>query len=181
LFYSQEDRCYGAERLLCYTIQMRISIGNKSVVVSLSPLEKLLSFRFTDIVIPYSSIRSFFNATPPHTTWNEFRFPGSFLPRVIKAGTFYSSRGKEFWYVSYFRSPFYLTVELNDSRYDRIILSNANVQNIGNQLQAAGVARVDSVDPKTYKPRYLPFSGWYVLSALIIIGAITTAIIAVIK
>jgi hypothetical protein len=43
------------------------------------------------------------------------------IPGIIKVGTYYSSRGKEFWYVT--QKQNYLTLELKDESFQRIILT----------------------------------------------------------
>ncbi|AFY92321.1 hypothetical protein [Chamaesiphon minutus] len=57
----------------------------------------------------------------PQSNWAEIRAPGTFLPGVIKAGTYYTKRGKEFWYVTSDRD--YLTLELHDEPYRRIVIT----------------------------------------------------------
>ncbi|MEH2253178.1 hypothetical protein [Nostoc sp.] len=60
----------------------------------------------------------------PQSNWRELCAPGSFVPGVIKAGTYYTNRGKEFWYVN--RETNYLTIQLRDESYRRIILTIDN-------------------------------------------------------
>ena len=43
----------------------------------------------------------------------EVRVPGTFIPGVIKAGTYWTRAGKEFWYVRRGMSD-YVTIELAD-------------------------------------------------------------------
>ena len=57
----------------------------------------------------------------PQSDWAAIRAPGTFLPGVIKAGTYYSKTGKEFWYVTTDRD--YLTLELHDEPYRRIVIT----------------------------------------------------------
>jgi hypothetical protein len=57
----------------------------------------------------------------PQSNWAEVRAPGTFLPGVIKAGTYYTKRGKEFWYVT--SDQDYLTLELHDESYRRIVIT----------------------------------------------------------
>jgi len=49
----------------------------------------------------------------------QFTIHGTYLPEVIKAGTYYTPRGKEFWYVT---KKGCLVLELRDEPYKRIIL-----------------------------------------------------------
>jgi hypothetical protein len=57
----------------------------------------------------------------PVSNWAELRAPGTFVPGVIKAGTYYTKHGKEFWYVTEDRH--YLTLELRDEPYRRIVIT----------------------------------------------------------
>ncbi|MGB7059068.1 MAG: hypothetical protein WBD58_15290 [Geitlerinemataceae cyanobacterium] len=57
----------------------------------------------------------------PSSSWREIRAPGTFIPRVIKAGTYYTSLGKEFWYVT--RDRDYLAISLKNESFDKIVLT----------------------------------------------------------
>jgi hypothetical protein len=61
------------------------------------------------------------STTEPQTTWRELRAPGTFLPCVIKAGTYYNKVGKEFWYVT--SDQHYLVLELQNGSYRRVVLT----------------------------------------------------------
>lgn len=57
----------------------------------------------------------------PITHWYTLRAPGTFLPGVIQAGTYYSQLGREFWYVT--KDDHYFVLELKDDYYNRIVLT----------------------------------------------------------
>jgi len=59
-------------------------------------------------------------AAEPETSWRDLRAPGTFFPGIIKAGTYYTKRGKEFWYYKKGKKP--LVLELRNESYKRIIL-----------------------------------------------------------
>jgi hypothetical protein len=61
------------------------------------------------------------STTEPQTTWMQVRAPGTFVPGVIKAGTYYSQGSKEFWYVTSDKN--YLTLELQNESYRQIVLT----------------------------------------------------------
>jgi hypothetical protein len=46
--------------------------------------------------------------------------PGTNIPGIIKAGTYFTNRGKEFWYIT--RGREILRIELKGLFYNRIIL-----------------------------------------------------------
>ena len=61
-------------------------------------MERLWSCHLGDrITIPRTHILSASDQRPA-TGWRELRSPGTYLPGVIKAGTYYTERGREFWY-----------------------------------------------------------------------------------
>jgi len=100
---------------------MNISIVGARVKLELEWYEQLWAFTLNKIwEIPLSHITSATSAEP-RSSWSEIRAPGTSLPGVIKAGTYYSSRGKEFWYVTKERD--YLTLELQAESFKRIILT----------------------------------------------------------
>jgi hypothetical protein len=57
----------------------------------------------------------------PQSNWAQVRAPGTFVPGIIKAGTYYTKQGKEFWYVTDDKN--YLTLELQDEPYRRVIIT----------------------------------------------------------
>jgi hypothetical protein len=71
----------------------------------------------------------------PQSDWAEIRAPGTFLPGVIKAGTYYTKRGKEFWYVTTDRD--YLTLELRDEPYRRIVITIPDYLDWGERIDRA--------------------------------------------
>ena len=86
--------------------------------IDLSDLEKVLAIK-RDFEIPLEHIVEV-RTEVPETSWREIRAPGTYLLGVIKAGTYYTPRGKEFWYVT---KKGCLVLELRDEPYKRIILS----------------------------------------------------------
>lgn len=101
------------------TVNLSI-IGNK-LQIELEWYEQLWAFTMNKTLeIPLDRIERV-TTEEPQSNWAEIRAPGTFLPGVIKAGTYYTSRGKEFWYVT--KDKDYLTLELKDEPYKRIILT----------------------------------------------------------
>jgi hypothetical protein len=100
---------------------MQISISDDQFKIDLDGWERFWAFYFNaDLHIPLSHITQVSTDEPRHS-WTDVRLPGTFLPGVIKAGTYYTDRGKEFWYVT--RLGRYLTLELENEFYKRIVLS----------------------------------------------------------
>jgi hypothetical protein len=88
--------------------------------VTLEPWEKIWSFR-GDLRIKSERVRSAWLGMPK-SVWNEWKIPGSFVPGLIKAGTFFTPRGREFWYVTR-KKCHAVTIELKGcKKYDRLVL-----------------------------------------------------------
>ncbi len=103
---------------------MNLNIIDKKLQIEFTFKEQLLAVRFSKLwEIPLEHIEQVTTAEP-QSNWKEVRAPGSFIPGVIKAGTYYTNRGKEFWYVN--RETNYLTIELRHESYQRIILTIDN-------------------------------------------------------
>lgn len=104
---------------------MNLSIIENKLQIKFTLQEQLLAVRFHKVLeIPLSHIVQVTTELPPNN-WKELRAPGSFVPGLIKAGTYYTDRGKEFWYVTrknHFGNV--LNMELEDEDYKRIVLNN---------------------------------------------------------
>lgn len=104
---------------------MNINILEQSLQIEFTIKEQFLAVRFNKLwEIPLSHIQQV-TTTAPQTSWKELRSPGTSLPGLVKAGTYYTERGKEFWLVNE-RKDNYLTIELQDENYKRIILTVEN-------------------------------------------------------
>lgn len=100
---------------------MNLTINNENLQIELTFLEQFFAVRFRkNLEIPLAHIKQVTTAKP-QSSWKDLRAPGTSIPGVIGAGTFYTDRGKEFWYVIKDRN--YLVIELKDESYQRIILN----------------------------------------------------------
>jgi hypothetical protein len=71
---------------------MNIVVDGDVIRIELSSLEKIITFHGS-FKIPIPQIREIStNLLPP--TWKEIRAPGTAIPGITKAGTYYTSRGK---------------------------------------------------------------------------------------
>ena len=68
-------------------------------------------------------------------SWRDLRVPGTFLPWVVKAGTYLTERGREFWYVT--RNRGFLTIELKNGSYKRIVLGLNDNQHWADQIESS--------------------------------------------
>ncbi|MBW4419257.1 MAG: hypothetical protein KME13_08505 [Myxacorys californica WJT36-NPBG1] len=111
---------------------MLLSISDTHFKIDLDLWERIWAFYFNaDLHIPLAHIVRA-STEEPSSDWREVRMPGTAIPGVIKAGTYYTSRGKEFWYVT--RGSNYLTLELKDEFYQKIVLTIEQNQTWADQL-----------------------------------------------
>ena len=104
---------------------MNLSIVEGCFQIEFTFTEQLLAARLNGIWrVPLTSIVRVTTDLPP-TNWREIRAPGTAIPCVIKAGTYYTDRGKEFWYVTR-KNDFakVLNIKLDHDSYERIVLND---------------------------------------------------------
>lgn len=94
-----------------------IVIDNDEIMIKLSNAEKVLSFH-NSLRFRVSQISEISDTLLP-PIWKEIRAPGIAFPG-IKTGTYYTSRGKEFWLFRDKENP--IRIELNKHSFKRIIL-----------------------------------------------------------
>ena len=100
---------------------MNFSIVDNKLRIDLDWYEQLWAFTWDKTFeIPLVHIENATTNEPP-SSWTEIRAPGTFLPGVIKAGTYYTPRGKEFWYVTKDRD--YLVLEMRDESFKKMIFT----------------------------------------------------------
>lgn len=100
---------------------MRLTLTNHHLRIQLDGSERLWAFHLSSTIdVPLEQITRV-AVERPSSTWRELRAPGTFLPGVIKAGTYYTERGREFWYVPGSTAP--LLLDLMDYYYKRMVLS----------------------------------------------------------
>ncbi|MGB3292815.1 MAG: hypothetical protein WBB01_07515 [Phormidesmis sp.] len=114
---------------------MNLTIQDGAIQIQLTSAERLWAFHLShQIEIPLDSIQSV-RLERPATTWKELRAPGTHLPGLIKAGTYYTERGREFWYAQGDQNC--LCLDIAAGYYKRIVLSSAAAERWRSQLQQA--------------------------------------------
>lgn len=98
---------------------MHLRIENGNLLIQLTFWEKLWSLHGS-LSVPLPHVAELKHSIPV-SSWKELKLPGSFVPGVIKAGTYLTPRGKEFWSVTRWAGK-QVTIELRDEKYKRIVL-----------------------------------------------------------
>ncbi|WP_437678117.1 hypothetical protein [Sorangium sp. So ce131] len=101
---------------------MQLRIEGDRLALTLQGVERILALKLAPIVVPREHVVRAEAALPP-ATWKQLRWPGTSVPGLIKAGTYYTDRGKEFWYTGRVRSDNRLTIELEGEPYRRLVVT----------------------------------------------------------
>jgi hypothetical protein len=100
---------------------MQLSLEDDKLSIEFEWYEQLWAVRFDRVIeISIAHIQTVSTAEP-QCNWAAVRAPGTFVPGIIKAGSYYTKQGKEFWYVTDDKN--YLTLELQDESYRRVIVT----------------------------------------------------------
>lgn len=101
---------------------MNLAIEDDRLTLTLQGAERLWAFKLAPIVIRRADVVRAEPALPP-SSFFDIRAPGTGLPGVIRAGTYYTDRGTEFWYVVRSRKDQPLTIELSSVPYRRVAVT----------------------------------------------------------
>lgn len=104
---------------------MQLTLNQNQLVIQLEWYEQLWAFTLhNSIAIPLAHLVQP-TTEEPQSSWTDIRAPGTHLPGVIKAGTYYTRRGREFWYVT---AQSFLSLELREEPYQKIVLTTEHNQ-----------------------------------------------------
>lgn len=106
-------------------MSVELILDGEALRLQLGASEKVLAFRLRPLVFRREQVLRAYRELPS-SSWRELRAPGTQLPGIIKAGTYYTARGKEFWYVRFRESRHALCVELDGVSFKRLVLTLAN-------------------------------------------------------
>lgn len=102
---------------------MVIEVDATHLRLRLSPIERLLAGRRrSELVVPLERIEGVSTRRPDRQR-KRLRWPGTHIPSLIKAGTYVSAAGREFWYVTRDRDYLVVSIAGRDERYCRLVLT----------------------------------------------------------
>ena len=98
---------------------MQLSLDGDTLRIELSLWQKLLAVHFATLEIPLAHIQAV-GTEQVKTRWSELRWPGTFIPGLLKAGTYWRDGQKNFWCVT--RGQPILRLILNDEYFSSLSL-----------------------------------------------------------
>jgi len=115
-----------------------LSISGGNLLLHVLGADKLWALK-SSLEIPLQHIAGIrANPSIAHGSWHGLRFPGTSVPGVITAGTFYQDGKRVFWDVH--NPDNTVVIELRDERYNQLIVEVAD--------PAAAVALLGAVVPR---------------------------------
>src|SRR3954466_623544 len=114
---------------------VEISIASGQLQLEVKGLDKLWAFK-GKLELPLAHIRSVrHDPEAASGWWHGIKMPGSNLPGVITAGTFYQHGQKIFWDVHNPQNA--IVIELHDERYNELIVEVENPEFAVDQIRGA--------------------------------------------
>ena len=98
---------------------MRLHIDGENLRIELDWWRKLLAFHFRTLEIPLAHIERVVTDRPI-THWMEIRLPGTFIPWLVKAGTYRRAGRRDFWCATHCQPVLRLT--LRNEYFDSLTL-----------------------------------------------------------
>ena len=101
-----------------------ITRNNGDFIFTVKGMHKLWAFK-NEITIPRSHVIAAYQNTKSLSGWAGWRMPGTFIPSVITAGTFYNDHEKNFWDSTDINKC--IIVELEDEQYNKLVIEVEDV------------------------------------------------------
>ena len=99
---------------------MHLTLGNK-LVIQLEGMERIWAIRTGPLRFRRSEVLSA-RADKPISCEQELRMPGTSVPGVIKAGSYLTLHGTDFWYVTRRYFDCALCIFVQHARYHQLVL-----------------------------------------------------------
>lgn len=104
---------------------MQLKLTDNRLRIELEGIEHLLAFYWgSAIEVSLDRIRGVSTDKPAIDWYRVIRAPGTFVPGAIAAGTYYTERGREFWYAT--KTGDFLVLTVADGYFKRIVLTLEN-------------------------------------------------------
>ncbi len=100
-----------------------INKENDSFVFRVNGMHKLWAFK-SELTIPFDNIINAHQDMESVKGWHGWKAPGTYIPSIITAGTFYKDGNKIFWDVANIENC--IIVDLKDEDYKQLIIEVEN-------------------------------------------------------
>lgn len=110
---------------------MKFEISYGFLNIKLNLLEKFFALHAGNLNIPLACV---IHAALEKPYWNftAVRAPGTHIPFLLKAGTYHTTLGREFWFVTAGRP--HLVIELNNWEFNRLVFSPGELETLATTI-----------------------------------------------
>ena len=112
----------------------QLDVDGDYLVVRLGIIDAMLSMRST-MRFPLTSVKNVYVDPVAGEEPKGFRAPGTAIPGTLTKGTFHFDGVKTFWNI--WRGSLVVVVELNDEKFDRIVIEQSNPEAIVEKITKA--------------------------------------------
>jgi hypothetical protein len=124
-----------------------LKTDEQSLIISVDGIDQLWSFK-SEIRVPLAHVAGVEMATDEARQWfHGIRAPGTNVPGIITAGTYYDNTGRVFWDVHHPEKA--IAIMLHDERFSRLVVEVADpVAAIAEVQQALAEGNAASTEPR---------------------------------
>jgi hypothetical protein len=112
----------------------RLDVDDETLVVRLGIIDAMLSMRST-MRFPLTSVKNVYVDPVAGEEPKGFKAPGTAIPGTLTKGTFHFDGVKTFWNI--WRGALVVVVELSEQKFDRIVIEQANPEEIVEKITKA--------------------------------------------
>ena len=113
---------------------VELSVERGDLVLEIRGWSKLWALK-KQLRVPLAEIRAVQRDPQAAKGWKGWRMPGTHIPGVIAAGTFYRRTGREFWDVRSGSEA--VTIELDRGKYRRVVVDVADPESAIRRIEEA--------------------------------------------
>jgi len=110
---------------------VNLTVTDDEFIFNLKGLHKIWALK-SNINIPEENIVQAYQNEEELNSWRGWRIPGTYIPYLITAGTFYRKGNRNFWDVMNTKKT--IIVELKDSFYNKLYIEVENPEETINLL-----------------------------------------------
>jgi len=116
---------------------VQVTFSRESLILVLEGHERFLALK-REVRIPLRCIRAVSTSPVARRVWRGLRFPGTEVPGVFVAGTFYNRTGKSWAKTFYYmRHPAAcVSLDLVGHEYDRVVFETRNKERVAATIRA---------------------------------------------
>lgn len=111
---------------------VKINFINDIIEFEILGMHQLWTFK-SSIKVKFTNINKIYKKEAKYDWFPGWRIPGTSIPYLITAGTYFKNNQKHFWDVTNYKEVY--IIELQDSEYEKLFLNIININEIEELIQ----------------------------------------------